>query len=196
MQLSDSEESWPVSSHVDLHRDDWVMALRADTVSRAGSTDEFPRLVLEHPGAVAVLAVDADDQVLVLHQYRHPVQQRLVELPAGLMDLEGEPLLETAKRELAEEAQLAALRWTVLLDILASPGISSEAVRIYLAEGLTQASAPEGFLAAHEEADMSREWVPLRELVAAVQERRVKDALIVCAALALWAQRSDRADKP
>jgi 8-oxo-dGDP phosphatase len=190
MPPTDTPETWPVVSSTDLHRDDWIVALRSDQVTRPGhDEDVFTRLVLEHPGAVVVLAVDDDDRVLVLHQYRHPVGERLVELPAGLKDVHGEQPLVTAQRELVEEAGLRAERWATLLDVYSSPGISNERVGIYLAEGLSEAEVADGYVSEHEEADMTRHWVPLDELVTNALEGTIKDALAVVAVLALRVRR-------
>src|SRR4051812_12535865 len=95
------------------------MALRADRVRRPGAEGEepFERWVFEHPGAVIVLAVDDQERVCCLRQYRHAVRRRLVELPAGLRDSENEDPLETARRELREEAELEAGEWRQLFDL-------------------------------------------------------------------------------
>lgn len=182
--LADRPESWPVLASADLHRDAWVVALRRDTLARPGHPrDRFDRLVVEHPGAVVVLALDAEDRVLVLHQYRHAAQGRFVELPAGLCDVAGESPLRTAQRELREEAGLQAQRWTHLLSTYASPGISNERFEIFVARELSDASAGE-FQAEHEEADMERAWVPFADLLEAVRNSRVTDAALALAVMA------------
>ena len=137
-ELADRAEEWPVVGRRDLHRADFVMALREDRVTRPGGGDErdFGRWVLEHPGAVVVLAVDEDNRVLCLWQYRHPIGHRCVELPAGLIDAEGEDPLDVARRELREEAGLEAAEWTPLTSVWPSPGISAEVQHHYLATGL------------------------------------------------------------
>src|ERR687894_132723 len=107
--LADRPARWPVVSSRDLHRDAWVVALREDVLSRPGHPeDEFTRISLEHPGAVVVLAVDEEERVVCLRQYRHTSGHEFIELPAGLRDAGDEPPVETAKRELQEEAELAA----------------------------------------------------------------------------------------
>ena len=190
--VGDRPESWPVSSSRDLFRDDWVMALRSDVLSRPGhGHEEFRRLVLEHPGAVLVLAVDEEERVLVLEQYRHPVGRRFVELPAGLCDVDGEDPLTTAQRELLEEAELRASSWEHLLTTHPSPGISSERIVVFLAKGLSAAHRGD-FEPSHEEADMSTSWVPLDELVDAVLQSRVTDGPLGLAVLA-YAMRDIRA---
>ncbi|MDQ6641245.1 MAG: NUDIX hydrolase [Actinomycetota bacterium] len=182
--LADEAQSWPVTESVDLHRDDWVMAFRADTVQRPDHPeDSFRRLVLEAPGAVMVLAVDDDEQVVVLRQYRHPVSARLVEIPAGLLDVDGEDAVLAAQRELREEAALQAAHWAHLVTVYPSPGISDEKHMIYLATGLSEADRGD-FELEHEEAEMSVERVPMHELVEAVLDGRVQDAPLVTAVLA------------
>jgi 8-oxo-dGDP phosphatase len=173
-----------VVSSRDLFRDEWVMALRSDTLSRPGHEhEEFHRLVLEHPGAVIVLAVDEHERALVLHQYRHPVGLRFVELPAGLRDDEDEDPRATAERELLEEAELRASVWEHLLTTHPSPGISSERIEIFLARGLSRAHRGD-FEPTHEEADMTTAWVPVDELVDAVLSSRVTDGPLGLAVLA------------
>ncbi|MCW2765641.1 MAG: nudF [Nocardioides sp.] len=182
--LADRPEEWPVVSSRDLHRDDWVVALRSDLVRRPGHPDEepFPRLVLEHPGAVIVLAVDADERVFCLSQYRHPARRRFIEIPAGLCDAPGEDPLEVARRELREEAQLEAGDWTRLASTYSSPGISNELMHIYLARDLREVSRGD-FALAHEEADMTTFWAPFDDLLAAVLDERVTDGPLVIAVL-------------
>ncbi len=91
-ELADHAEIWPVESSTDLFRGDWVVALRSDTIRRPDEPDgePFDRVVLEHPGAVVILALDEESRVLCLRQYRHPARRRFVELPAGLLDEPGE----------------------------------------------------------------------------------------------------------
>ncbi len=182
--LADRPASWPVTRTRDLYRDDWVVALREDTVTRPGHpADEFTRLSLEHPGAVVVLAVDEEERVLCLRQYRHTTGREFVELPAGLRDAVGEPSVETAKRELREEAELAATSWQLLLSTYASAGISEEVHDIFLARGLF--SAPRGdFEMVHEEAEMQTFWAPLSELLDAVLGGRVRQGPLAQAVLA------------
>src|SRR4051794_25930731 len=99
--LSDEPLSWPVVESTYLHRDEWVVAFRSDTIQRPGHPDDsFRRLVVEDPGAVLVLALDEEERAVVIHQYRHPVQMRLVELPAGKLDQGAEDPGGAAPREL------------------------------------------------------------------------------------------------
>lgn len=160
--------------------DGGVISLRRDELAMPGDTSAV-RDVVEHPGAVAVVAIDEQDRVVVVRQYRHPVGRELDELPAGLLDKDGEPALETAKRELAEEAGVAAEQWHVLVDLLTSPGMSDEAVRIFLARGLSEVDRD---VQEHEEAEMTSFRVPLAELVAGVLAGRYENSLLVAGVLA------------
>jgi len=160
-----------------------VISLRRDTVAMPGGGNSV-REVVAHPGAVAVVAVDDEGRVVLLRQYRHPVGSYLWELPAGLRDADGEPPLETAKRELAEEVLLAAERWSLLTTTYNSPGFSDELVLVYLAEGLTDVDRPEGFVVEHEELDMTIERVPLADAVQRVFDGDIRNASAVVGLLA------------
>jgi len=180
--LADRPMSWPVVETHDLHRDDWVVALREDVITRPGHSEQFSRISLEHPGAVVVLAVDDDERVMCLRQYRHTSGHEFVELPAGLKDAGDEPSVETAKRELREEVELEASDWRLLLSTFGSAGISDEVHDIFLARGLSH--APRGdFEMRHEEAEMERFWVPMADLLEAVLEGRVRQGPLVQAVL-------------
>lgn len=189
-RLRDVEESWPVVRSEDLHRDSWVVALRADEVVAPSDPDgePFRRIVVEHPGAAVVLAVDEDDRVLLVRQYRHAARHRFVELPAGLCDTDGEDPLTVAQRELREEAQVAAEEWTHLTSAYGSPGISAELVHYYLARDLSPADRGD-FALVHEEAEMEVLWAPLDEVVDAVLDGRLTDAPLVIAVLTYDARR-------
>jgi ADP-ribose pyrophosphatase len=180
-ELRDVDESWPVTRSEDLYRTDWVMALRLDDLHVPGDERAFPRLVLEHPGAVIVLALDDARRVFCLWQYRHPALRRFVELPAGLLDTEGESPEDTARRELREEAGLEAAEWTPLGTTWSSPGISNEVMHFFLARDLR--GVEDDFERTHEEAEMSRDWVPVEDLRAAVLEGDVGDGPLVQALL-------------
>lgn len=181
--LADRPMSWPVVTSKDLHRDDWVMALREDVITRPGHPEQFSRISLEHPGAVIVLAVDEQERVMCLRQYRHTSGHAFVELPAGLRDAGDEPAVETAKRELQEEVELEASDWRLLLSTFPSAGITDEVHEIFLARGLTH--APRGdFEMRHEEAEMEHFWVPMADLLDAVLEGRVRQGPLAQAVLA------------
>ncbi|PPK90858.1 ADP-ribose pyrophosphatase [Kineococcus xinjiangensis] len=148
-------------------------------------TREFQR----HPGAVTVLALDDDERVLFLRQYRHPVRHELWELPAGLLDVDGEDPLAAAQRELAEEADLRAGSWAVLADWFNSPGGSDEALRAYVARGLSAVPAEQRHVREDEEADMPLLRVPLDEARDAVLAGRVHNPGAVISVLAACAAR-------
>jgi 8-oxo-dGDP phosphatase len=195
-ELGDQPESWPVLESRDLYRGDWVMALRADRVRRPGADAEepFDRWVFEHPGAVVVLAVDHEERACVLRQYRHPARGRFVELPAGLLDADGESPLDTAKRELREEVELEAGDWRPLLTLYPSAGISDERHICYLARDLGPVARGD-FAPEHEEADMDRLWVAVDDLVDAVLDGRVHESPIAACVLAYVVLR-DRGELP
>jgi 8-oxo-dGDP phosphatase len=140
-----------------------LISVRVDDVRMSDGT-VAPREIVSHPGAVAIVALDDDGKIVLVNQYRPAVGAQVDELPAGVLDVAGESALDTAKRELAEEAQLVAEQWNVLLDIHPSPGISTEAVRVFLARGLSPASDG-GFEPQHEEQTMTVSREPLSEAV-------------------------------
>ena len=168
----------------------WVVAFRSDQVRRPGDHGEAPfrRLVVEHPGAAVLLAVDEEERALCLRQYRHPAQHRLLELPAGVLDHPGEAPLEVARRELREEAALQATDWTHLLSTFSSPGYSAEMIHFFVARGLSPADRGD-FVLAHEEADLEVLWVPVDDLVDGVLAGQVTDGPVVQAVLAYAALR-------
>ncbi|MED5814913.1 NUDIX hydrolase [Mycolicibacterium sp. 050232] len=169
-----------------------IFALRSDEVSMPGG-DSARREVVEHYGAVAVVALDEDDNVVLVYQYRHPLGRRLWELPAGLLDLGGERPEVTAARELAEEVGLAASHWQVLVDLDSTPGFSDESVRVFLATGLTDIGRPEG---EHEEADMVVERVPLKEAVRRVFSGEIVNGIAVAGILAAHAMTGTQSLRP
>ncbi|WP_313541136.1 NUDIX hydrolase [Leifsonia aquatica] len=144
--------------------------------------EDIAREYVDHTGAVAVLALDDRERVLLIKQYRHPVRHRDWEIPAGLLDIRGEDPLTAVKRELAEEADLVADEWNVLTDIFTSPGGSDEAIRIYLARGVRPAD--EVFAREEEEADIEAVWLSLDDAVDAVLARTVHNAPLIIAVLA------------
>jgi 8-oxo-dGTP pyrophosphatase MutT (NUDIX family) len=149
---------------------------------------EITREYIDHTGAVAVLAIDDEDRVLLIKQYRHPVRMREWEIPAGLLDVTDEPPLAAVQRELAEEADLEAAEWSVLAEYYTTPGGSDEAIRVYLARGLTPTA--EAFARTDEEADIETRWVDLDEVVTAVLERRIQNPSTVIAVLQAHVARS------
>jgi ADP-ribose pyrophosphatase len=139
------------------------------------------REVIEHYGAVAVVAMDDANNIVMVYQYRHPVGRRLWELPAGLLDLSGEPPHISAARELKEEAGLEAAEWRVLVDMVSAPGFSDESVRIYLATGITDVGRPD---AHDEEADLQVKWFPLEEARRMVLDGTIVNSLAIGGILA------------
>ncbi|MFI5783388.1 NUDIX domain-containing protein [Nocardia sp. NPDC051570] len=164
-----------------------ILALRLDQVRMPGGR-VVEREVIEHHGAVAVAAVDADGNLVLINQYRHPIGRRLLELPAGLLDKQGEDPLTAARRELAEETGLAAREWSVLVDVALSPGFTDEALRIYFATDLYETDRPDPEL---EEADLAILRVPVDEAVRAALAGEIVNATAVAGVLALSTARSN-----
>ncbi|HEV7956429.1 MAG TPA: NUDIX hydrolase [Marisediminicola sp.] len=163
-----------------------VWDLRRDTFVYGDS--QITREYVDHPGAVAILAMDDAGQVLLIKQYRHPIAARDWELPAGLLDVDGESPLLAAKRELAEEADLEATDWSLLGEFFSSPGGSNETIRIFLARGLS--ATAEAFDRFDEEAELEIRWVMLDDIVDAVLARAVTNSILGFAALAASVSRS------
>jgi 8-oxo-dGTP pyrophosphatase MutT (NUDIX family) len=157
-----------------------IFALRVDDV-RMPHGNIAKREVIEHYGAVAVLAMDDDNNIVMVYQYRHPVGRRLCELPAGLLDLGGESPHISAARELKEEAGLEATEWRVLVDLVTAPGFSDESVRVYLATGITDVGRPD---AHDEEADLQVKWFPLEEARRMVLDGEIVNSIAIAGILA------------
>jgi 8-oxo-dGTP pyrophosphatase MutT (NUDIX family) len=157
-----------------------IFALRADEV-RMPHGNTARREVIEHYGAVAVLAMDDDNNIVMVYQYRHPVGRRLWELPAGLLDLGDEAPHITAARELNEEAGLEATQWRVLVDMVSAPGFSDEGVRVYLATGLKDVGRPDGH---DEEADLTVRWFPLDQARRMVLDGEIVNSIAIAGILA------------
>ncbi len=193
MSLADEPDtSREVVSHRRIHPGR-VFDLVADDVRLAPGEEPVVREYLAHPGAVAVVALRdgaAGEEVLLLRQYRHPVRALLWEVPAGLLDVDGEDHVAAAARELFEEADLRADRWDVLVDYFTSPGGSSESLRIYLARDVHEVDAADRHERVDEEKDMPVVWVPLDEAVAAVHARRLHNPSAVVGVLAAAAARA------
>ncbi|HEY2687920.1 MAG TPA: NUDIX hydrolase [Streptosporangiaceae bacterium] len=188
LDIRDITDRWPVASSAVLG-DGTLVRLRRDTV-RMPDGDEVARDILEHPGAVAVLALDEAGRVLLIRQYRHPVGRLLWEIPAGLRDVAGEPTHVTAERELLEEAGYRAAEWHALVDFFPSPGISTERVRVFLARGLSRVPESERtFVPVHEEAHLLVAWVDLDELVARVLAGQLHNGVSALGILSAYAAR-------
>jgi len=121
-----------------------------------------------HPGAVAIVAVDAQERVVLVQQYRHPVRRELWEVPAGLLDVPGEDPLAAAQRELWEEADLRADQWEHLIDYYTTPGGSDEKLQVFLARDLQEVPVAERFERRDEEQHMKIQFIPVREALDSV----------------------------
>lgn len=183
--LRDEVEQHPVLS-TEILAQGRLLTLASETVDYHGGT--IVREFIQHPGAVAVVALDEQDRVLLIQQYRHPVRTREWEIPAGLLDHPGESLLGAAQRELAEETELQAADWHVLVDLATSPGGSNELVRVFLARGLSAVAAD--FVREDEEADIVLRWESIDAVVEAVLAGELRNGILVSAALGAAAARA------
>jgi 8-oxo-dGTP pyrophosphatase MutT (NUDIX family) len=196
-ELVGEADAWPVVESEHRYDGGWVIRLREDRQQRPGHPDEesFGRLVLEHPGAAVILAVDDQDRALCLWQYRHPVGRSLLQLPAGLCDVDGEEPLGVAQRELVEEGGFEASEWTHLASAYSSPGISQEIGHYFLARGLTDVGRGD-FEPVHEEAEMELRWVPVQELAEAVLAGGPVDGHLAVAVLLATGRGLAGSDRP
>ena len=194
MNIKDVPEAWPVVASDTLVRGRLV-TVRTDKVRMPGG-NLAERDVVLHPGAVAVLALDETGQVLMIRQYRHPVSKLLWEIPAGLRDVAGEPLLVTAQRELLEEAGYRARDWRVLADYYSSPGFTNERLRIFLARDLELVPPAErDFVPEDEETQLVLAWLPLDEAVGKVLAGDLHNSAAALGILAGYAARSQGYDR-
>lgn len=179
-----------------LHDDPYLPAIRASQIAYRGAvwdirreTFDLPeaeglvRDLMAHTGAVGIAVVDENQRMLFVQQYRHPVRARLWEVPAGLLDVAGEPPLEAAQRELAEEADLTAEHWDVLSDSCLSPGGSSETMRLFLARGLSFVPEADRHQRSEEEAGFRFRWISVDEALSAVTDGRITNAIAQLAIL-------------
>ncbi|WP_330456965.1 NUDIX hydrolase [Streptomyces sp. NBC_00820] len=187
MTIKDTPEEWEIRATETPFTGNKTSVRTDDVVMPDGSVVRRDYQV--HPGSVAVLALDEQDRVLLINQYRHPVRHKLWEIPAGLLDVPGENPLHAAQRELYEEAHVKAGDWRVLTDVYTTPGGCDEAVRIFLARDLSEAEG-ERFVTEHEETDMAYARVPVDELVRLVLAGDVHNNCLVVGVLALVATRA------
>jgi 8-oxo-dGTP pyrophosphatase MutT (NUDIX family) len=188
--VADADEQWQVLDS-DLRARSHVVALRTDLVLMPDGTSA-ERDVVVHPGAVGIVALDDDDQVLMIRQYRHPVGRMLWEIPAGLRDVEGEPIAVTAERELLEETGHRARDWRVLVDYFSSPGMTNERLRVYLARGLSEIDhAEREFVPRNEEAHLLLAWVPLDRAVELFLAGDLHNGVAAVGILSAYAARRD-----
>lgn len=182
-------DAYPVTATRSIF-DGRVVHLRVDTVQMSDGRSA-DREVVAHPGAVGILALDEHENVVLVNQYRHPVGRRLDELPAGLLDVPGESALAAARRELAEEAGLVADQWQVLLDLYPTPGISSEAIRLFLARRLSAVSEADRFVAEGEELTLTVERVSIEAAIARIQAGSLTNAAAVAGIFAVQHARAN-----
>ncbi|MCF2536771.1 NUDIX hydrolase [Streptomyces sp. FB2] len=187
MTIKDTPEEWEVRATATPFMGNKTSVRTDDVVMPDGSVVRRDYQV--HPGSVAVLALDDEDRVLLIKQYRHPVRHKLWEIPAGLLDVPGENPLHAAQRELYEEAHVKAEDWRVLTDVYTTPGGCDEAVRIFLARELSEAEG-ERFLVEDEEADMEHARVPVDDLVRRVLAGDAHNNCLVVGVLSLAAARA------
>ena len=173
-------DSWPVAGTEEHYRN-WLVSVRTDKVVMPDS-QQAERTVITHIGAVGILALDEHDRVLMIRQYRHPVARELWEIPAGLRDVAGEALVDTARRELLEETGHVAREWRVLVDSYSSPGIITERMRIFLARGLETADSR--YQRRGEEKFLRHAWVPLAEAAAAALAGKLHNGAAIQGVLA------------
>jgi 8-oxo-dGDP phosphatase len=179
--FADVPESWPVDSSAIAFKNR-LITVRNDQVHMPGD-HIAERSVIIHPGAVVVLALDDEGRALMIRQYRHPAGHVLWELPAGLRDHAGEPLVEAAKRELLEETGYTARTWHTLIDTFSSPGITNERVRVFLARDLAPAKDND-YTREHEEALIVTDWLPLRDAVPAILAGKLHNGHAIAGLLA------------
>lgn len=180
----DRRTRWPITSREVLATG--AVSSFVEDVVKTPSGTEMRRQFITHPGAVAIVPWDEEaDRIAVVRQYRHPIGMELVEIPAGLLDVENEAYRAAAERELAEEVELQAGRWDVLVDTVTTPGACEESLRIFLARDLQPASRPEGFELEGEEAEMTWEFVPRAELVEEIFAGGCQNPSLVAGLLAL-----------
>ncbi|MFD8202516.1 NUDIX domain-containing protein [Streptomyces sp. NPDC059701] len=190
--IKDTPEEWEVRATETPFRGKKTAVRTDEVVMPDGSVASRDYQV--HPGSVAVLALDGEGRVLVIRQYRHPVREKLWEIPAGLLDVPGENPLHAAQRELYEEAHVKAEDWRVLTDVYTTPGGCDEAVRIFLARNLSAAEG-ERFEVEDEEADMELARVPVADLVRGVLAGDLHNNCLVVGVLSLVAaERGDGLD--
>jgi 8-oxo-dGTP pyrophosphatase MutT (NUDIX family) len=189
LPLRDTPERWPVLSSAVQARGP-IVTLRSDRVQMPDQ-EVADRQVVEHPGAVAIVALDEAGRVLMIRQYRHPVAHRLWELPAGLRDVSGEPPQVTAERELLEETGYRASEWQILIDFYSSPGISTEWIRVFLARELVPVPAAQrDFIPRHEETQLQIGWVDLDGALEAFIAGDLHNGVAAVGILSAYAARS------
>ena len=185
---ADSPAAWPIASTTSRYDSDFLSVRTDAIVDPSGEVHE--RVVVQPRGAVAVLALDEDSRVLLVEQYRHPVGARLLELPAGTLDVDGESALAAAQRELIEEGDVTAADWEEFLALSATPGYSTERWQVYRATDLSPVPHHERAARHAEGADLEQWWMPLDAAVQAIFDGRISNALAIAAIMTEVVRRS------
>lgn len=188
MLIHDQLNPQPVVDARVLH-EGRIFDLVSETVD-LGAAGVVTREYVDHPGAVSVIVLDDQERILLLRQYRQPVGAFLWEPPAGLLDVAGEPTQVGAARELFEEADLRAAQWHVLADYFTTPGGNNEAIRVFLARGLSEVPESERHAREDEELDMEYRWVGIDEAVGLVLSGLIHNPNAVVGILATFAARA------
>lgn len=196
--IQDADRTVTIQQHQTVFRGA-IWDIQRDTFTIADTDDPMTREYIQHPGAVAIVAVDQQQRVVLINQYRHPVGQDCWEIPAGLCDVPGESQISTAQRELAEEADLVAQDWSILIDYYPSSGSSTEAIRVFLAQDLHPVPQARRHQRADEEAHLTIHRVPLNEVLEAIFDGRIRNsnavAGVMAAHLVLHSAQQPRATK-
>ena len=154
------------------------LTFRVDTIERSDGS-RGTREIAGHPGAVAILAIDEEDRVLLVRQFRVAVGETLLEIPAGTLDVADDGSIEdpelAAPRELEEETGVRAGSWRRIASFYTAPGFASELMHLYLATDL-EAAHPDGRLGPDEDERLILEWLPWRDAVAAAESGVIRDA--------------------
>ena len=159
-----------------------ILNVRLDQVrlTDASKTRVVPREIVEHRGAVAMVALDAQERVVLVRQYRSAVQREMLEIPAGTLEAGEEPA-KCAIRELQEETGYAARIWEEIGKIFPSPGYATEQMWLYLARDLTaSAASPE------DDESLQVEQIPFSEAIAKIESGEIIDAKSIVALLRVW----------
>jgi 8-oxo-dGTP pyrophosphatase MutT (NUDIX family) len=174
--------TYEVRSHTERLRNR-VFSVVTDAIEMPGG-DVVDRDYMVHIGAVGVVALDAEQRVALVRQYRPAVRKVLWELPAGLIDVPGEPLADAAARELAEEVDLVAARWDLLAEVHPSPGCSNEKIRLFLAREIAPVPEEERHERTHEEAEIELHWIDLDQAVTMALAGEITNAACIIGVLA------------
>lgn len=185
-EIGNIDDSWPVAkSDVGFAND--YLKVTVDSVSDPVGLIHS-RVVVRPRGAVGVAAIDDENRILLVQQFRHAIQKRSIEIPAGILDVEGESKVDAVARELAEEADVQASSWSHLLTINTTPGFCSEELDLFLARDLNPIPLEDRIEREAEEAHMSHWWIPIDKAVDSVLAGRITDAKTIAAILAVAAR--------